>query len=323
MRSLIIIIFALLITETSLSQTDFQTSTSKFQYGIGAKLSIDIGFRFNKSWLPYRLFAPSYKLSLTAAVGYEETSIDAYPAIHSGILIFNKNSIGANQSEPAHIPQFHWFINSTLSKSLDNGTFDTFDKLVPFYHFTEFTSNPLQNPYNTSLSFGVNIIGVQNGWQRVGFFSTNIMRTVQFSYYNDGGPILGWPGDNRDRYYTGGGQLTYHGKRQDDIDLIEISYHKFTGYHESAFDVADKLQIDILNPKDLNQMSYNQQRWKINMSSAKRGWGGNAAIFNLNRIDFQDMLHFRTDVPYHPDYYQGWRIVFGITGERSELTLNR
>jgi len=47
------------------------------------------------------------------------------------------------------------------------------------------------------------------------------------------------------------------------------------------------------------------------VSNYKTGFGGSFALHNVDRIDLQDFLHFRTDVPYHPDYYKEWRWSIG------------
>lgn len=303
------------------AQNDFSFTNSNFQYGIALKLNLELGVRFKKKFTfnKRNFFSPGAKLSLTAAVGYEKPDFGVFPAIHAGAILFNKNTIGSNQERASYVPQLHFFTNAVVAAQIDAKQFDPFEKSVPFYHFTEFVANPLQNPYFSSVSFGVNLIKVKDDHQWVGFFNSNVARTFQISYYNDGGPILGWPGDNRDRYYTGGGHASYHGNYRGDIDLIELSYHKYTGYQESAFDVADKLQIDFLNYNDSKQFAYNQQRWRLNFSSLRSGYGGSVSIFNLNRIDFQDFLHFNTNVPYHPDYYNGYRVMFG---GRYEYNLN-
>ncbi len=310
--SITIVLFGLIGT----SQNEFSISSSDWQYGVGLKLNIEIGARFKN----FGLFTPGAKLSVTAGAGYN-TGLGFYPAINSGFLVFNKNTIGSNQSKSAWCPQFHFFANSTIAAEIDQKNFDQLQKSVPFYHFTEFVANPLQNPYYSSISFGVNYIKVDNSHQWVGFFNTNAFRTFQISYYNDGGPVLGLPGDNRDRYYTGGVHGSYQGNYEDDIDLIELSYHKYTGYQKYAFDAADKLQIDYLNYNDIDQFSYNQQRWRLNISSLRSGYGGSLSIFNLNSIDFQDFLHFNTDVPYHPDYYRGYRIMFGARYEYNKTSI--
>tara|TARA_R110002051_G_scaffold78626_1_gene142194 strand:+ start:1994 stop:2974 length:981 start_codon:yes stop_codon:yes gene_type:complete len=319
-------LFILLVLFSSFyckAQNDFNLTTSNLQYGVALKLNLEFGIRFKKKFKfnKRNFFSPGAKLSLTAAVGYEKTDLGFFPAIHTGVILFNKNTIGSNQEIASYVPQVHFFANAVVAAEIDRRQFNRFEKSVPFYHFTEFVANPLQNPYFSSISFGVNFIKVKEDHQWVGFFNANAARTVQISYYNDGGPVLGWPGDNMDRYYTGGGHASYHGNYRDEIDLIELSYHKYTGYQKYAFDVADKLQIDFLNYNDSNQFSYNQQRWRLNFSSLRSGYGGSISIFNLNRIDFQDFLHFNTNVPYHPDYYNGFKIMFGGRYEYNLITI--
>jgi hypothetical protein len=294
------------------AQNDFRTRDSDFQFGIGTKLNIELSCEFSQA----------FKISLTSGIGYNLNKIGMFPSIHAGVLFFNKGSIGADQSKKWYRIQSHFYVNSQISAKFDDKDFDYNLRNVPLYHFSEFNANPLQNPYKSSITYGANWIFVQNKKsQRTGFFNLNIAGRVQISYYNDGGPILKWAGDKRDRYYTGGVVLSYHGNLKDDVNLIELSYHKYTGYQKYAFDVADKLQLDYLNYHDENQFSYNQQRWRLNISNINTGYGGSLSIYNLNSIDVQDFLHFNTNVPYHPDYYRGYRWMLGGRYEYNQITL--
>lgn len=304
-----------LISTFGLSQNNVLFNDSDLQFGISAKLNIEFSFK-------HRSHTPSYKFSLTTGVGYNIDNLNLYPTLHSGFLLFNNGAIGANQQKNKGQIQSQFFFNAIGTLMLDKRDFNYIERSVPLYHFAEFTANPLQNPFKSSLSYGaIWIFSTQHHHQRTGFFNANVVGRVQISYYNDGGPILGWAGDNRDRYYTGGVILSYHGNTEDIIDLVELSYHKYTGYQKYAFDVADKLQIDFLNYNDTNQFAYNQQRWRLNFSNTDNGFGGSVSIFNRNNLDFQDFLHFNTNVPYHPDYYRGYRWMFGARYEYNQIAL--
>ncbi|WP_430412553.1 hypothetical protein [Kordia sp.] len=299
----IFIYFALLCSNYVLAQNDFERSDFDFTYGVATKFTIEFSPQG----------AVAYKLSLTGGIGYDIDNA-VLPALHTGLLLFNTNSVGADQSKPPYRLQAHFFVSTIATLRLDKRDFSPFERNVPLYHFADFTSNPLQNPYKSSISYGVIFIENRQS-QRVGFFNANVMGVAQLSYYNDGGPILGWAGDNRDRYYTGGITLSYHGNRSDLIDLVELSYHKYTGYQKYAFDVADHLQIDFLNYADTEQFGLNQQRWRLNFSNMENGFGGSFSLYNYARLDLQDFLHFKTNVPYHPDYYQTYRMMFGMRHE--------
>lgn len=287
------------------SQNDFSNNNNDFSLGFGVKLNLEFSYKYT----------PDFKLGLTSGISYNaviENSYGISPTLHAGLLFFNSRSIGANQAEKWYKIQTHGFVNTTAIFQLDRLDFNPFLRPVPIYHFAEFTANPLQNPYKSSVSYGMNLIWVHDRiLQRTGFFNVNVAGRFQISYYNDGGPILNWAGDKRDRYYTGGVVLSYHGNIDEPINLVELSYHKFTGYQKYAFDVAEQLQIDFLNYKDTTQLQYNQQRWRLNVSNLDNGFGGSVSLYNYNRIDFQDFLHFTTNVPYHPDYFKGHRWMFG------------
>jgi hypothetical protein len=287
------------------SQNDFSFNNNNFSFGVGAKLTVEFSF----------FYRPDFKLGITGGVSYNAEIDNTYgvsPTIHGGFLFFNGRSVGADQSHEKFTIQSHAFLNTTAVFQLDRLDFNPINRPVPLYHFAEFTANPLQNPYKSSVSYGMNLILVHDKkLQRTGFFNLNVVGRFQLSYYNDGGPVLGWAGDNRDRYYTGGIVLSYHGDINDVVNLVELSYHKFTGYQKYAFDVAEQLQIDFLNYHDTEQFKYNQQRWRLNVTNLDHGVGGSISLYNANRLDFQDFLHFTTNVPYHPDYFKGYRWMMG------------
>lgn len=290
-------------------------SQNNFSFGVGGKLNIEFSYKYR----------PDFKLGITGGISYNSIINNDYgisPTLHGGLIFFNGRSVGANQSKKKYTIQSHAFLNTTVVFQLDRLDFKPINRSVPLYHFAEFTASPLQNPYKSSVSYGMNLILVHDKkHQRIGFFNLNIAGRFQVSYYNDGGPVLGWVGDNRDRYYTGGIVLSYHGYFDDAINLVELSYHKFTGYQKYAFDVGEHLQIDFVNYNDTNQFKYNQQRWRLNFSNLDNGFGGSISLYNANSIDFQDFLHFWTNVPYHPDYFNGYRWMFGGRYEYNNIKL--
>lgn len=277
-----------------------------WQFGVGAKVSIE--FQEKK-------LSPRIKISATAGVGYDFEMGDAsvFPTVHLGWLFFNTGTLASKLDEPWTRFRNNIFFNALATVKLDTRSVSFNRRYVPLYHFSDFTVNALQNPYKTSITFGaIKIIANRDiQKQRLGFVNFNIVNRLQLSYYNDGGPILKWFGDGRDRYYTGGVVLSYHGNTNTLADVIELSYHKFTGYVPNAFDVGEVLQIDYLIYKDVEQFKYNQQLWKLNFKNSDSGLGVHTALYDNNALDLQDWLHFLTHVPYHPDYYQRSRFALG------------
>jgi hypothetical protein len=134
-----------------------------FQYGISVKLNVEIGYRFSKQFTLRRnnFFSPGCRLSVTGGIGYKtKGDVSFFPTLHSGFLLFNKGSIGADQSKYWSKAQIHFFTNLIGTVQLDKKDFSPIERSVPFYHFSEFTANPIQNPYKSSISYGVN-------WQKI------------------------------------------------------------------------------------------------------------------------------------------------------------
>lgn len=283
------------------------------QYGIAAKLNIE---------LQTTKYPANFKLSISAGVGYNIDDINLLPTLHTGIILFNRGVIGSSFVDPWNKVRTHFFYSIMGTVELDKRDYNFTERYVPLYHFSDFTANPLQNPYKSSLSFGRIWIKMQEGMnQKVGVFNLNVLGRAQITYYNDGGPVLRHLGDKLDRHYTGGIVFSYHGNEKEDIDLIEVSYHKFTGYARHAFDIGDKLQMDFLVYADKSQLAFNHQRWKINVSDLSSGYSGNISLYDFNALDVQDFIHFNSNVPYHPDYFNGWRLAIGGRYEYNYLRI--
>ncbi len=119
------------------------------------------------------------------------------------------------------------------------------------------------------------------------------------TYYNDGGPVLSYFGDQEDRYWTGGLCLGYVFQTRNEAHQIEVAFDKFTGFSNHAFEATGLLYVDNVIYADLEQFSYNTGRLAIKYMNHTLGFGGSANIWNIP-FDLQDYLH--RDVsnnPYH------------------------
>ncbi|MCH3884384.1 hypothetical protein [Tenacibaculum aquimarinum] len=179
------------------------------------------------------------------------------------------------------------------------------------YHFSDFTTNPLENPFSDfSLTLGTNIIWFLDSYkkkkelpQRVGFTGLMIARRFQISTYNDGS-IWGKTklGDGLDRFYTGGGVIAYHLDSNNDINNLELSFHKFTGHEKYAFDAANQLQMDFIPFKNKETYYYSKSRWRLTATSFKNNFGVHFTVHNPDK-DPQDWIHFIGQDTYHPDIF--------------------
>ncbi len=243
------------------------------------------------------------------------------PSVHIGVLFYNKGILGSNLNMNYYRTTFFdFFANATVTTGFNNNITpqELEHRFVPLYHFSDFVANPLLNTFDYSLSLGSNWLmnpDRNRASQTVGFINLNVGRRAQISYYNDGGPILSYLGDREDRFYTGGLVVSAHFNRNVYLDLVEVSFHKFTGWQEYAVDTADKLQLDHIPYKNGDAFGFNQQQWKLNFVSYQQGYGAYITIYDLDVIDLQDFLHFNSDFPYHPDYYWGWRFADGVSSQ--------
>ena len=108
--------------------------------------------------------------------------------------------------------------------------------------------------------------------QRVGFFNLHLNH-IQVSYFNDGGTPFDETklGDSKDRYYTGGAVFSYHGKPYTALNLVELSFYKFTGYTKNAFEVSNKLDLAYVNYNRKEEKYYNKSLWTLNISNPNQG----------------------------------------------------
>lgn len=268
------------------------------QYGASLKAAIEFG---NK--------APLLRLGVTSGVSRQILNF-LYPAYNIEIQLYN-GGLGSRSRTPVQKKLISFdlinafmltlgsqnMIKKTGAESVNNWN-------VPLYCFADFSYPSLLNPYKYSLSFGTNIIlpitDKAKSKQRIGIINIHIGR-FQFSYYNDGGLLIPdlYLGDAEDRFYTGGGVFSYHLPASNAIDLIELSFHKFSGYSKHSFQLADELEFAFVNYKDPSQEYYNKGYFGLNIASTTKGIGLNYRLNNGYSSDFQHKIHYQGNYSYH------------------------
>ncbi|MGB1308863.1 MAG: hypothetical protein ACPG6B_08130, partial [Oceanihabitans sp.] len=191
MLRLIIIFICLLISFCSFSQKE---TAKDIRLGVGFKLTAEYQ---NNHGLKFRMSAAA---GVGNYVAIAKNDFGLLPTVHLGVLFYNKGILGSNLNPDYNRSVFFdFFADATVNAGFNNQKRKRLNnKFVPLYHFSDFTVNPLQNTLQFSLAFGSNWImnaDAKRNSQTVGFFNLNIARTVQVSYYNDGGPILNYLGD--------------------------------------------------------------------------------------------------------------------------------
>jgi hypothetical protein len=137
-------------------------------------------------------------------------------------------------------------------------------------------------------------------FQRTGFLNFHFNR-FQISYSNDGGVPLSdiYLGDRKDRYYTGSALLSYHGKPFTAVNLIELSYHKFTGYTQNSFEASNQFDFAFVNYKKKEQRFYNKSMFTLNLANPVKGYGLNVKLYNKTKWDVQHLIHWSIFNSYH------------------------
>ncbi len=281
------------------SKTFLNHNEHGFQYGFSFKTTIEGGMKANP--------AINIRLSLNAGVGSDFLGSWMYPALNTELQCYNggfgsRNDKGKSRFCLDVITAITATTGFKNRHQLTNAN-SISRRNVPLYYFANFVQPALQNPFDHSVSVGSNLIfstDKKKTFQRIGFFNLHVSR-MQLSYYNDGG----WPfadiylGDRKDRYYTGGGTLSYNGARNSLAETIELGYHKFTGYAQSAFEVSNKMNLAYIQYRKGEQKFYNRSLWSLNIAHPSRGYGLNIRTFNYVDQDIQHRIHWGLSDSYH------------------------
>ena len=311
----IVLLFGLiLVPKVGLSQIN---NSDGIQYGFAIKTTIDInGIESNGKYT-------NFNIAVVGGIGGHPFDLEnIYPTAHAGFMVYNRGDLVSDYSKSFfNSTILDFFIDLTLNVGYyrDNINFNI--RNVPLYHFSDFTPNPLQNPFQHSVSLGSNTVISTDSYrqeqpQRIGFLNIMIDRHFQFSMYNDGSfyRLLGLA-DGLDRYYTGGGMFAYHLDNDANFNLLEFSFHKFTGHEKYAFDSGNLLQLDFIPFKEPKTYYYNKNRMRFTMSNTNRNYGIHLTAHNTDK-DFQDKIHFNGNYSYHPDIFKDYK---GIVDEIKRL----
>jgi hypothetical protein len=291
--SLLLILFAMELVAQS---TETEPSPLSLQYGFSLKAVVELG-RY-----------PLLHLSANSGIGSNFISPIIYPTVNAE-LQFYTGGFGT-QKPLAHKKKstLDFIVALTVTGGYKNlFRFENESKLadrnVPLYYFSNFSFPSLLNPFDNSLSLGTNLVWSTNKskvFQRVGFLNLHPFRSFQISYYNDGPPfdILGL-GDKKDRFYTGGGILSYHGAKHTAVNLVEFGYHKFSGYSKGSYEVANRLQHAYVSYKDDTQRFFNRSIWSLTVANPNQHWGVNLREYNNTKHDIQHLIHWNGYYPFH------------------------
>jgi len=299
MRNYLKIALLLLWATIARAQQRETFGNNNFQYGFSFKGKLEIGLKKNSP--PFY-----FRLSANAGIGSEWIYEGIYPTFHTEMQLYN-GGIGSRKGKNNKtVTSFDVIFAFTVTGGVRNHFQRKYADLlqyrnVPLYYFADFVNPALQNPYGNSLSLGTNIIfAAGREMQRVGFLNLHPYEPIQLSYYNDGTPfgIMGL-GDGKDRYYTGGGVLSYHAPLYTAVNQFEASYHKFTGFTLNAFELSNEMNLSYVYYDDQTQSDYNKSRWSFGLANVDKGFGLNATHYNSTQYDGQHMIHWIVYNAFH------------------------
>lgn len=303
--SLFLVVSFLFYSPTLLGQdrVEYFHSPYAVQYGYGLKGSLE--------WS--KLEKLYFRLGVTAGVGVLAGKW-IYPSLNAELSVY---SGGIGSSKPGRSGGKWLDLESVISYTATAGWAQRLRKesrygpdrrSYPLYYFNNQSLPSLQNPFRWSASFGGNIVifhtRQKNKMQRVGFANLHFDR-VQVNYANDG-PFFRPPfGDLFDRYYTGTGFVAFHGDLKWDVNIVELSYNKFTGYSPSSYEISNKLGSSYVFYKDEKENFYNKSNFQLNVGNIAKHWGLTGVIYNYPWSDVQHTIHSKSYYTLHLVTYDG------------------
>lgn len=303
-----LILSLVLITLTPLAAqrlVDTRPDPYAFQYGFGLKASIELGISKHAP-------APVYRLVASTGVSSNFLKSWLHPSLNTELQLYN-GGLGSRRQRFTLKPTLDFITAVTLTAGDRNFLYSHYQpvvetRMVPLYYFGDFVIPSLQNPFRNSISVGTNVIFTTDDSkksQRVGFINVHLNR-FQVSYYNDGGLGIAnaYAGDRKDRYYSGGVVLSYHGQPHTLANLVEVSYHKHTGYTRNAFELSNKMYLAYMNYNDTVQENYNKSVWSLTVSNVGQHYGASIKSYNFVRADAQHWIHLTLFNSFHMVPYQ-------------------
>jgi hypothetical protein len=278
-----------------------KTSSNGLQYGFSVKAQLEFS-------TVKQTQAPHLRVAIAGGIGSSFVDNNIYPSINSELQLYNN---GVGSSKPG-IKKTGLNIDLVTAITFTAGIKDLLqqnrlqlflNRNVPLYYFADFGLPALKNPYDYSFSIGTNFIITndrEKQFQRTGFVNFHFNR-FQISYSNDGGVPFSniYLGDRKDRYYTGSVLFSYHGKPNTAVNLVELSYHKFTGYTQNSFEASNQFDFAYVNYKKTGQRFYNKSLFTLNVANPVKGYGVNTKLYNKTKWDVQHLIHWSIYNSYH------------------------
>jgi hypothetical protein len=291
----------------------YSNNELSFQYGFSVKGLVELNFR--------KIQPTVFRLCADFGFGSNLLARSLYFSFNEEVQLYN-GGFGSRRRVDNKKPSFTVdFINAfTLTTGLNNyfnqdSLPQVIKRNIPLYYFSNSTVPALQNPYNYSVSAGTNLILSTDKLrmsERVGFLNAHANK-VQVSYYNDGGTPFdeAYLGDSKDRFYTGGSVISYQGDSKRDVNLVELSFQKFTGYTKNAFEVSNKMDLAFVSYNNPEEKYYNKSLWSLHIANPEKGFGVSINRYNYTDWDIQHLIHFSIFNSYHLVPYPAY---FSVSG---------
>lgn len=222
------------------------------------------------------------------------------------LSIYTK-TIGSNLNR--FINDFQVDLNNSVGIGYGSRQRSDYTKQIRTIHNGDYYNMVFDNKWMALISTNI-ILNNHRRHQVVGSVNLNA-GPVSINYYNDGPPFNSIAlGDGFDRYWTGGGHIIYHGKRNE--NLMEFSYDQFTGYAPLLYELSNILGINVPiyesedGSKNASLRNYNTSAYHLKVNGGRyfnvdAGMIGNLATQNGKFFGIQDIIHLRGRMSLHPN----------------------
>ena len=106
--------------------------------------------------------------------------------------------------------------------------------------------------------------------------------------------------------------ISYKANADCDINLVELTFNKFTSYAKNAFEVSNKLDLAYVNYNKAEEKYYNKSLWSLTLSNPQKGVGININRYNYTNWDVQHLIHFGIYNSYHLVPYNEYFSISGV-----------
>jgi len=250
-------------------------------------------------------FSKAQKLAgLRAYIAFSATAYRGdFMASYGPSLSLYTKTIGANLNPL--VGDWQLDLTNTFSGGVVWGGQNTYNTYMRTFHNGDYY-NLVTNRQGAAVLSTNFILNNHRRNQIIG--SVNVLfDNVSLNYYNDGPPFdLIALGDNFDRYWTGGGSITLHTRKN--YNTAELSFDQFTGYVPLLYELSGILGLNVPlydDPGQKRAYNFNTSAYHLRINT-DQNFGLNVGVMGSlthkgRYYGIQDIIHMLGHFSLHPN----------------------